>query len=853
MGQGRRFFVELSQAAHSTSDGAPPVWERVPPKNPHFTGREDLLLALRDNVAQVSTVVLEPRASALQGQGGVGKTQLAIEYAWRYRRHYDVVYWIPAEKRELVPASLAALAPHLGLPTSAGLGIEETARTVKRALERGEPYRKWLLIFDNADDPASLRDYIPSGPGHALITSRNPQWGSRVQTLRVDVFDREESKTFLAKRIRRELPDEKLDILAEKLGDLPIALEQAGALMYETAMDLDEYLALLESQTTGLMRMGRSDDYPQSMAAAWQLSVHQLRTRLPEAIDILRCCAFFGPEPIPRDVFRRGTEAETPRIAPILADPLLLTKALSVLGRFALAKIDSTTRTIQVHRLIQSLLREELDPKQQHDIRHEVHLLLAHSAPKDPEDTANWKAFEELVPHIGYSNLAECATPDVRTFALNTVRFLYRVGNYELARARVEELIDKWTAREERDGHPDILVARKHLGNILRGMGEYTLAYQTDHDTLQAMRKELGPDHSETMWATNSYVSTLRARGEFQRAREQRGELLRRYQDAATPDTTGMFRVRHNLAIDHSLTSDYVTARDMFQVLLRDLSTARTGVGSSMVLSTWSALSRAVRLCGDYDMAVYLGQDSFDYGRQQFSLDNHGTLLAAKDLSIALRRRGDFNEALDLADTTYNGLRRLLGPLHSDTLAAGVNLSNAHRAKGNIDEAYALALEMTPLYARVFDADHPFAHTSRSNLAVLHRLRGDAAEARRINHEAAEALAVRLGWDHDYPLTCLINLQSDLAALGEIEEAVKGGRALHQRLRDLFGEDHFMTLSAAANLALDLRAVGSAAEADALKAEVLRRYQDLDGINQPDAVATAQNRRINTDFDPQPL
>ncbi|WP_061293839.1 FxSxx-COOH system tetratricopeptide repeat protein [Herbidospora cretacea] len=828
----------------------------MPPKNPHFTGREDLLLALRDNITQVSSVVLEPKANALQGQGGVGKTQLAIEYAWRYRRHYDIVYWIPSEKRELVPASLAALAPHLNLPSSAGLGIEETARSVKRALERGEPYRKWLLIFDNAVDPASLSDYLPGGPGHALITSRNPQWGSKVQSLRVDVFDREESKVFLANRIRREMPEERLDVLAEKLGDLPIALEQAGALMFETAMDIDEYIQLLESQTTGLMRLGKSDDYPQSMAAAWQLSVHQLRTRLPEAIEILRCCAFFGPEPIPRDVFRRGTEAETPRIASILGDPFRLTKALSGLGRFALAKIDSSTRTIQVHRLIQTLLREELTPAQQHDIRHEVHLLLAHSAPDDPEDNTKWKEFEDLVPHIGYSALAECATPNVREFALNTVRYLYLAGNYDLARSQVEELIGKWTEREGRDDHPDVLVARKHLGNILRGMGKYGEAYSTDHDTLEAMRRELGADHSETLWATNSYGSTLRVAGEFQRAREQDSELLRTYHNVPATDVKiirGVFRARHNLAIDHSLTGDYLTARDMYQVLWRDLSTAREGVNPSMVLSTWSALSRAVRLCGDYDMAVDLAQEAFDYGRQQLSRDNHGTLVAAKDLSIAQRRRGDINEALELADMTYTRLKHLFGEQHPDAMAACVNLSNAHRVKGNLDEAYRLALEITPRYPEVFDPDHPFTHVISSNLAVLIRLRGDAARARDINQSAAEALAARLGWDHDYTLTCLINLHSDLSALGELEEAVKGGRELYQRLSALFGDDHFMTLSCAANLALDLRAVGDTAEADTLKKEILLRYQDLGGMGQPDALATVNDERINTDFDPQPL
>ncbi|GAA1016830.1 hypothetical protein Aple_042830 [Acrocarpospora pleiomorpha] len=845
--------MELSGGAvHSTPDRQPDIWERVPPRNPHFTGREDLLVKLRDGVGQVTAVVPEGQPQALQGQGGVGKTQLAIEYAWRYRRHYDVVCWIPAEQRELVPASLAALAPQLKLPSSMGMGFEETAAAVKRALERGEPYRRWLVIFDNANQPADLEDYIPRGTGHVLITSRNTRWTNHGATLQVSVFDREESAAFLKKRVRREIKDELADTLAEKLGDLPLALEQAGALMFETAMSIEEYIELLDQQTTRLMAVNKAEGYPQSMAAAWGLSVHELRRRLPEAIDVLRCCAFFGPEPIPRDVFRRGTEADTPRIAPILADPLMLTRALSVLGRYALAKIDSATRTITVHRLIQTLLREELNEKEQHDIRHEVHLLLAHSAPRDPEDNANWKSFEELVPHIVHSNLAECEQPNVREFALNTVRYLYLAGNYHLARGFVDEFIERWT---ERNGalHADVLVARKHLGNILRSLGMYSAAYENDHDTLDQMREVLGRNHSETLWATNSYGSTLRTRGEFHRSCELYEELLVSYQSLEQANPVSVYRVRHNLAIGYSLTSEYTKASDMLRALLRDLSTARSGVGPRQVLGSYSGLSRAVRLCGDYSMAVDLGQDAFDYGKQQLSLDHHETLLAAKDLSIAKRRRGDVEEALELAEDTHTRLRQLLGEQHPDTMATAINLSNAYRMRGNLDKALELAQETVPRYAVVYDKDHPFTHACNGNLAVLYRLCGERARARSLNQASVDALVQRLGWPHDYTLTCAINLQSDLAALGETEEAVRFGREILGRLHALFGKDYFMSLACAANLSLDLRAVGAEEEAEAMLQDTLARYRAQDGENHPDAELAARRVRVDCDFDPQPI
>ncbi|GIH80225.1 FxSxx-COOH system tetratricopeptide repeat protein [Planobispora longispora] len=840
-------------------DRQPEVWEKVPPRNRNFTGREELLGRLRHKANTVTAVVPQPQA--LQGLGGVGKTHLAVEYAWRYRSHYDLVWWIPSDQRVLVPSALAAMAPHLGLPPASATGVEEAADAVRRALESGEPYRKWLLIFDNAEEPGQIEEFIPRGPGHVLITSRNPHWENHFETLQVDVFDREESLEFLRKRLHRDIPAKDSSVLADRLGDLPLALEQAGALQYETGMAIDEYIEQLDRQTRNLLSANRAPGYPMSMTAAWRVSVSLLEDRLPEAIKVLRCCAFFGPEPIPRDVFRRGNQVllredgpGASQLAAVLSDPIMLSKTLGELRRFALARIDPETRTIQVHRLVQALLRDDLPEEERAKARHEVHLLLAGAAPASPETTGKWSEFNELVAHIIPSGLAECTDPRVREFALNSVRYLYQAGSYQPALGFVDEFIGRWTAA---DGprHKDVLVARVHRGNILRGLGRYTEDYESTGKTLREMRDALGPEHPETLWAAAGYGGSLRARGEFLPARELDEETLAAHERLFGRENPMTLRALHNFALDYALTSDYARSRDLHRDAYRGQSNVREGVSENAFLLSLNGLARSVRLSGDYKEACDLGDEAYEYGLQRLSPDHPTTLHAARDLSIARRRAGNLAEALELARETHVRLKRILGDGHPDTMAAAINVSNTLRTAGETDEAFMIAEGTVRRYPEVFGEEHPFTHACRINLAILYRLRGDADRARTIDEAALERLAAQLSRRHHYSLTCAVNLATDLATLGEPARAREIGEETLERLRKVFGPDHHLTLICTSNLILDLRAVGADEEADLLHSDTRRRFDPPGGsaTDPPDLVAVYEGRRVDCDFDPPPI
>ncbi|GAA2637021.1 FxSxx-COOH system tetratricopeptide repeat protein [Actinomadura fulvescens] len=816
----------------------------VPPRNRNFTGREELLAALRASLTgDVTAVVSQPEPHALYGLAGVGKTMLAVEYVWRFRGDYDLVCWIPSDQPALARSTLAVLAGDLGLPPAIVTGIEDAAGAALNALRLGEPFHKWLLIFDNADQPEEINDLIPAGgPGHVLITSRNPRWDVAANAISIDVFTRAESVEFLGKRLRHAISDKEADKLAQELGDLPLALEQAGALQAETGMQVAEYLRLLKEHTAALLNEGKPTEYPASMTAAWALSVANLRDRLPEAEVLLRCCAFFGPEAIPRAVFNRPPEHVGEHLASLLRDPIQFSRAMGELGRLALARVDTANRTIQVHRLIQALVRDELPDHESY--RDDVRRLLAAATPEDPDDTANWDHYAGLLPHIISSGVAR--DPQMRALALDYVRYLYVSGDYRSAGRLVESFESLW---EDSAGPNDIdvLNARRHRATIARELGRYSEAYELNQETLARMDSVAGePGFQESrLLLVNGIGADLRAQGRFIDAQLYDEESLRLHREAYGPDHPHTLRVTCSLALDLGLISRYEAARQSHQQAHLGM---RTSGSRYDILHSWNGLVRAVRLCGDYQAASEATEDALAFGVAEFGPDHPLTLRTMKDLAIAQRLAGDLDEALELAVDCHNRYNRLLGLDHPDSLSSAMCLTNTLRSLGQLNEAYELAVETLNRYPAVYGPDHPYHHACAGNLAVLLRVRDEVAGARLLNETALAGLEAKLGRDHHFSLTVATNLASDLAALGDLESARRLGMGTHRRLTALLGETHPTTLACAANLSIDLQADGTE-----LLNQTIDHYTRTLGPDHPDAIAAHEQQRLNCDFDPAPI
>ena len=778
--------------------GAPAVWGGVPQRNKNFTGRESLLADLRHRVTGEITAVLP---HALQGLGGVGKTLLAIEYAYRYAAEYEVVWWISADQSVLIRSTLAALAPRLGITGIGPERVEEAVRAVLDSLRRGEPYSRWLLIFDNADLPESIWTLLPNGPGDVLITSRNSRWQSIVDTVEVAVFTRSESLEFLHRRVPGSNPEDS-NRLAEELGDLPLALEQAGALQAETGMSVAEYLDLFRRETRKLLAENKPFDYPWPVAAAWHLAVARLQSEMPFALELLRRCAFFGPGPIPRDVLQRGGHVLGPPLRQGLNDPIIISRAMRELGRYALARIDSGRRTVEVHRLVQKLLRDELAEADAAAIRHEVHLLLAAANPAEPDEPDSWPGYRELLGHLGPSRVAQCPEPAVRRLMDDVTEYLYIIGDYTTCFAEMNTALDAWDNGAADDPYILRMLGRK--AHVLWALGRYAEAAGIRQDVLRRGNRVFKQDDEYLLYTLSGYGADLRAKGDFAAALQLDEELLERHRRALGTTHPETLMQANNVALDFCLNGEYSRANQLDQKNYQDrIDTYGRDAHHWMALSL-SAIARDQLYLGKYSTALR----TVEQADQEFAKliedgypETHPRILMqAKDRSLALRKAGSFTESLAVATRVHAMYKRVFGDTHPETLGAAVNLSNARRAAGDPEGAAALMIDLFQPYSDGWGDDHPFTHGGAINLAIALLHRGDLSAARTRLEQALKGLQRRVGKAHPYSLICLADLAVVAAEADAREDAQQFGSDALAGLRTLLGEDHPHTLTCAANL-----------------------------------------------------
>jgi hypothetical protein len=514
------------------------VWGDVPARNPGFTGRKKLLARVRQALMAGDRAVVQ----VLHGIGGVGKTQLAIEYAHRFAGEYEVVWWVNAERAGLIGEQFAVLATELGCaPADARMAVMRRA-VLAGLRERG----RWLLVFDNAEDPEKIRGWLPGGSGHVLVTSRARGWAEIAVSVEIDVLARTESVTMLRRRVLG-LEARNAGRVAAALGDLPLAVAQAAGYLAETGMPAPQYLRLLSSRAGELMGLGRPASYRWSLAAVTQIGFGRLEDEDPVGAQLAGICAFLAPEPVPADWFTNAADRLDGPLGEAAGDPVAWGQVLARLGRHALARIDPAG--LQMHQLTQAILRHHLPAAQAAAARAQAEVMVTANRPGDASDPAAWPGWARLLPHLLALHPAAASSTDLGDLACNAAWYLVRRGDARGSHELASRLHQRWRDQLGPDDR-HTLRAANNLAQALRVLGRYHEACQLDEDCLGLYRRLLGDDHPSTLVSANGLAISLRALGNPQAARELDEDTLARKRRVLGDDHPSTLVSASNLAAD---------------------------------------------------------------------------------------------------------------------------------------------------------------------------------------------------------------------------------------------------------------------------------------------------------------
>lgn len=850
------------------------VWGReVPAQNRHFTGRDKELAELRRKLVDESTALIGQPSAPLYGLGGVGKTEIAVEYAHRFRDNYDLIWWVRAEQEDTIRNSLIALGQRLRLPDFRGDERDYSADLVIDALASGDASESWLLIFDNAANAEMVSRYIPRGRGHVIITSRDTQWHQVLRTDGIEVAEFEDRETieFLRKRVpalkviepaqdagtdeirmahdENDRRDRDAAELAKGLANLPLAAEHAAAYLVETGRPVSEYLEQFNRSAHQLLGSAVDIYYPAPVATAWRVSRERISHNADELFQLL---AFFSSEPISHELLMQpGRLQSVPKgLEEVLSDVAELRSAARELARFSLIKIDGIRNVLQLHRVVQAVTESRLkreNPAKAAEYRNTAHALLAASDPHAPDHDGSGPAYELSRQHLIPSGALKSENPLVRTLIINQVRRLRRRGGFTEALSLGELALKTWTEQFGQDDRQTLALAVE-VGFAMRDSGRWQEALQLNADSRERLLRQFGEDDQTSLTCGRSYGIDLTMLGQYDEALSNDLHLLPLYERVFRAEHPDTLQMRNNIAISLRCLGRFKEALEFDQETFAERERVLGYDDTGTLISKW-AIARTLRRLGDWEEALRMIREVCDTLEQKGEPWNASRLMAAADLVVSLRRIGFYEDAAREGRVTLDRHISVLGEEHRQTLYMATNFINDLRLNDDMAAAQQLGERTVRSWERVVGEDHPNTVAARANLAIALRMRGNPTAAHALNEQAHRDFLRIFDDRHPSPLVVMTNLASDLAMLGEVGKARRLGEQTLEASREVRGPDHPATLAVAANLSIDRRADGDEGSARELYEATVNRYAERLGPEHPESRLAAQRGRATVDID----
>ncbi|GER91848.1 tetratricopeptide repeat protein [Dictyobacter vulcani] len=721
-------------------------------RNPFFTGRETLLNHLHTILSRQRNATLT-RSCALSGPGGIGKTQVALEYAYRYAQDYTAMLWVGAEEQETLISSFISIATCLQLPASQQSDQNKVVAAMKNWLDT---HCDWLLVLDNVEDLEMLKEFLPTANrGTLLLTTRRYTVGTLALSIEVPQMSLEESVHFLLGRARRINPhapfnaqlDHRPDVatahlLAEAMGGLPLALDQAGSYIEETQCSLEDFLHLFQDSPLQMLRERNVyADHPFSVERTIHLSLEKVRPGSPGAIDVLTICSFLAPDAIPERLLTEGFSCLGPTSQTVLTTPRKFNAALKELLTYSLIRRHGQTKTLTIHRLVQTTLKAGLEESVRQRWAMHVFEMVNQAFPTDQTSMEVWPWCEQLLPHalflIRQSDEETCAPATRYALLTKTASYLAQREQY----AKAETLYQQALLLLEQTPEAldvDVATLLNDIADIKRKQGNYAEA-EMHYQRASELYQQMPP--SDSVQATRplcGLACLLTEFGRYEEAEQLFRRILHEREQALGSEHIDLALPLEMFATLCFRAEKYSESRELAQ---RSLRLQEQVVGPdhpclSTVLCTLALSSCAQgRLNSQETQALLLRAIALQEKAQGVETAELAALL--NNLAAAYIATGRYSEAETLLQRALHiqehtcGTETFRFAFFLDTLAM------LYFKMGKYSEAETSYLRVLQLFEQLSDATHPAMRYPLTGLANLYVRQGKYQEA----HELLQRIA----------------------------------------------------------------------------------------------------------------
>jgi len=699
-------------------------------RNPFFTDRDTIFTTLHASFNSEQSN--QPNIQALYGLGGIGKTLLAIEYAHRYQAEYQATLWLNTASRDLFHSDLRSLADQLGI--SLPKDVDESARLA--ALRRWlQSHDRWLLVLDDLDDFSLLNQLVPlNSNGHVLLTTHSAATGPFAYAIPVDQLTNEEGALLLLRRAkiippkgeREDAPIEaymQAMAIAQEFASYPLALDQAGAYIDETGRSLASYLDLYrQRQVAFLGTRGRFvDDHPNPVTTTLSLTFEKIAQVDPDALKLLHLFAFLYPEALPDEMIAHGASSLVGPLRTLLLDPLALDAAIATLRRFSLLQHGADSTTLNMHHIVQIILRQELTQQQQVQMAKQAVRMVNATFPEVRFKT--WDACERYVPQAQH-----CATL-IQDFQLSLpegAQLLERLGFYYYQRgyySEAEAVLTQSLHLHERQRRPDLLDMAQtlnSLGLLAQRQAHYQEAEAFHQRALKLREQELGADDPTTAESLHNLAVLYENQGRYQQAEQFYLRVLAIDEREVGTDHPDTAKTLNNLGLVHYLQGHYEQAETMYRRALAIYEQAAY-TDHPDITYTLNSLGTLYETQGDYQQAEALYRQALAMREQAFGEKHSETAHSINKLAHIIELQGDYQQAEALYRQALTIGEQVLGAEHPDVALFLNNLALLIARQEQYQQAEALYRRALSIYEQSLGTEHPAVARVRSNLEQFRR------------------------------------------------------------------------------------------------------------------------------------